>query len=219
MYITSKIKPGIFGRKLLQKEVNGYKISYGLSLGGGDFAEHSSLRLEEYIHRFNGEAHTGILRERRQWAIENGCLAYAPCILSPMLSTSFFDVSIEGSEGNIPGMLEDGEYVVCFIEGSLSVGQGKEYITRLFKDRDSVSSWELFNIYAGCDEYKGVYTGWFAGAWGCGCDCIMLCISKNEVKFLYEICSKLKSGMLAVVPDGRCLNLLCLDKYMKFVMK
>lgn len=219
MYITSKIKPGILGRQLLQRDVNGCNITYGISLGGGRFPEHSSLHSEGYIHRFNGESHNSILRERRIWAVSKGCIAYAPCILSPMLNVSFFDVHIDGSDDNIPGILDNGNYIVCFIEGSLSVGKGNEYISALLHTRKSVGSWELFNVHTDKGIGRSVYTGWFAGAWGNSCDCIMLCVSKKEVKFLYEICTKLTSGMLAVITGGGCLSLLYLDKYSKFIMK
>lgn len=210
MYITDYIKPGISDRKLLQKDVGGCKIAYGISLGRGDFPEHKSLDIEKYIRRFNGEAHTSVLRERHEWAISQGCFAYAPCILSPMLSLSYHDIVIED---NGAGMLENGEYTVCFIEGSLSHGEGELYLSHLLAGRDSVSSAELFGAGG------GIRSGWYAGAWGNSSDCIMLCMSKKGIKFLYDICSKLKSGMLAVIPSSGSLYLVCLDKYIRFVMK
>lgn len=217
MCITSVIKPGVFDRKLLQVDVGGCKITYGVSLGNGGFKEHKSLKLEEYIRRFNGEAHNGILRERRDWAVSNGCFAYAPCILSPMLYVSYHDIVIRGGSFGEANILGDGEYVVCFIEGELSRGLGASYINTLALDHKSVSCNELFGLMGHGTE--GIWTGWYAGAWGCDCDCIMLCVSKKEVKFLYDTCSKLLSGTLAVVEIGESLCLICLDKYIRFVIE
>lgn len=217
MCITSVIKPGVFDRKLLQVDVGGCKITYGVSLGNGGFKEHKSLKLEEYIRRFNGEAHNGILCERRDWAVSNGCFAYAPCILSPMLYVSYHDIVIQEGLFVDDSILCGGEYVVCFIEGELSRGLGASYINTLALDDKKVSCCDLFGLMG--LGTSNVWTGWYAGAWGSGCDCIMLCVSKKEVRFLYEICSRLLSGMLAVVEMGESLCLICLDKYIRFVIE